>query len=80
MVLVFWLISVKSIAYVVNGRLSCHFFNDVTFLVKNYQIIYNWYIFYRLLQVLLQTDEWHMSHYIFLFCEKKILGLSNIFL
>ena len=41
------------------------FFNDVEFLIENYKIIYNWYIFYRLLQGLLQTDEWHMSHYIF---------------
>ena len=46
------------------------FFNEVAFLIKNYKIIYNWYIFYHLLQVLLQTDEWHTSHYVFKFAKK----------
>ena len=47
------------------------FFNDVAFLIKNYKIIYNWYIFYSLLQVLLQNYEWHLSHYLILFLYNK---------
>lgn len=30
-------IFLSSVTYVVNGIMTCHFFNDVTFLLKNYK-------------------------------------------